>query len=61
MVSLHILISDLEIRGFEKWISSWLYDCSLRVVVSSSVSRWRLTISGYIKESLRVPSWDCCF
>jgi len=46
MVSLHILISKLEIHGFEKWISSWLYDYSLKVVVSSSVSRWRLMING---------------
>ena len=51
-----MLIGKLERHRYEgwniQWIANWLNDHSQRVVVNSSVDRWRLFMSGVLQRSL---------
>jgi len=46
----NIVLSKLQRDGFDEWtvgwIRNWLGGCIQKVVVSSSMSRWRLVTSG---------------
>jgi len=59
MLSYHILISKLERYELEEWIiewiRNWLGSCSKRIVISGSMSRWKLLTSGIHQRFILGP------